>query len=42
MAYADENMKKKHGFYYKNEGEDSGSISAVVPSRGHLSGFMGD
>jgi hypothetical protein len=31
----------KHGFYYKNEGEDTGSISVVVPSRNHLSGFMG-
>ena len=31
----------KNGFYYKNEGEDTGSISAVVPSRAHLSGFMG-
>lgn len=31
----------KHGFYYKNEGEDTGSISAVVPSRNHLTGRMG-
>ena len=31
----------KNGFYYKNIGEDSGSISAVVPSRNHLSGQMG-
>jgi hypothetical protein len=31
----------KSGFYYKNVGEDSGSISAVVPSRNHLTGFMG-
>jgi hypothetical protein len=31
----------KHGFYYKNIGEDSGSISAVVPNRNHLSGQMG-
>lgn len=29
----------KNGFYYKNEGEDSGSISAVVPSRNHLRGL---
>lgn len=31
----------KHGFYYRNEGEDTGSISAVVPSRNHLTGQMG-
>ena len=31
----------KRGFYYKNEGEDTGSVSVVVPSRNHLSGFMG-
>ena len=27
----------KHGYYYKNEGEDSGSISAVVPDERHIS-----
>ena len=26
----------KRGYYYKNEGEDEGSISAVVPSQDHL------
>ena len=26
----------KRGYYYKNEAEDSGSISAVVPGWGHL------
>jgi hypothetical protein len=31
----------KNGFYYKNIGEDSGSVSAVVPSRNHLTGQMG-
>lgn len=31
----------KNGFYYKNEGEDTGSISAVVPNRNHLTGRMG-
>lgn len=30
----------KNGFYYKNEGEGAG-ISAVVPSRNHLTGQMG-
>jgi hypothetical protein len=29
----------KNGFYYKNDGEDSGSISAVVPSYRHLTGL---
>jgi hypothetical protein len=29
----------KNGFYYKNDGEDSGSISAVVPSYTHLTGM---
>ena len=28
--------RAKRGFYYKNEAEDSGSISAVVPSAKHL------
>jgi len=28
--------KAKNGFYYINDGEDSGSISAVVPSYAHL------
>jgi len=27
-----------HGFYYENDGEDAGSISAVVPSAKHLKG----
>ena len=27
----------KNGYFYKNEGEDSGSISAVVPNGSHLS-----
>lgn len=31
----------KNGFYYKNDGEDSGSVSAVVPNRNHLVGHMG-
>ena len=26
----------KKGYYYKNEGEDVGSISAVVPNSNHL------
>jgi hypothetical protein len=30
----------KNGFYYKNDGEDSGSISAVVPSHEHLTGLI--
>lgn len=28
----------KNGFYYKNDAEDAESISAVVPSRAHLTG----
>jgi hypothetical protein len=31
-----ERGKAKSGYYYKNVGEDAGSISAVVPSRKHL------
>lgn len=31
----------KNGFFYKNIGEDEGSVSAVVPSRDHLRGQMG-
>lgn len=31
----------KNGFYYTNIGEDVNSVSAVVPSRNHLTGFMG-
>lgn len=29
----------KNGFYYKNDGEDEGSISAVVPHHSHLTGM---
>lgn len=29
-----------NGFYYKNIGEDGGSISAVVPSHKHLTGMV--
>ena len=28
--------KAKNGYYYKNEGEDVGSISAVVPNANHI------
>jgi len=30
----------KHGFYYTNDAEDSGSISAVVPNHEHLTGLV--
>ena len=28
--------RAQNGYYYKNEGEDANSISAVIPSRAHL------
>jgi hypothetical protein len=33
---ANRRIKRKRGAYYKNEGEDSGSISAVLPDGGHI------
>jgi hypothetical protein len=31
-----ENRLKKQGVYYKNQGEDEGSISAILPNRSHF------
>lgn len=36
MAAALKKGNAKNGYFYKNEGEDAGSISAVVPGPGHI------
>lgn len=44
-GYMKASLKKgnaKRGFYYKNEGEDYGSISAVVPGPSHIERVLKD